>query len=189
MEIHTSCGSDSKCLFSLNHSFILLLIKLRWTELPIRRLTEMANLLADRPFFKKYKKKIIFYFFGIFEQLDEFGFLPDPLGFPERESHGSNGQLLSSLSSSAVEDFPAALVFHARPEAMSLFSFQVIGLICSFHRSTSFYVEVKLYYSKKNACCQGKAPWGSRFQAKKAPGVSFSLSMVYNARGGHHEIS
>ena len=149
----------------------------------------MANLLLDRLFFKKYKKKIIFYFFGVFEQANEFAFFFDPLGFRKREGHESDGQLISSLSSSAVEDFPAALVLHARPEAMSLFSFQVIGLICSFHRSTSFYVEVKLYYSKKNACCQGKAPWGSRFQAKKAPGVSFSLSMVYNARGGHHEIS
>ena len=103
----------------------------------------MANLLADRPFFKKYKKKIIFNFFGIFEQLDEFSFLPDPLGFLERESHGSDGQLLSSLSSSAVDDFPAALGLHARPEAMRLLSFQVVGLKRSFHRSTSFWYEVK----------------------------------------------
>ena len=123
MEIHRSHGSPSKCLFNLNHSFIFLLIKLRWTELPILRLTEMANLHVDRPFFKKYKKKIVFYFFGVFKQMDEFAFFLDALGFPEREGHGSDGQLLSSLSSSAINNFTAALGFHARPEAMVFFSF------------------------------------------------------------------
>jgi hypothetical protein len=74
----------------------------------------------------------------MFKQMDEFAFFLDPLEFPEREGHGSDSQFLSSLSSSAVEDFPATLGLHARPEAMGLFSFQVIGLICSFHQSTSF---------------------------------------------------
>jgi len=83
----------------------------------------MANLLVGRLFFKKYKKKIIFYFFGIFKQIDEFVFFLDPLEFPECEGHGSDGQLLSSLSSSVVEDFLATFALHTRPEAMSLFSF------------------------------------------------------------------
>ena len=87
------------------------------------RLTEMANLLVERLFFKKYKKKIILRFSGIFEQMDEFAFFPDPLEFPEREGHWSDGQLLSSLSSSAVENFPATFALHARSEAMGLFSF------------------------------------------------------------------
>jgi hypothetical protein len=75
--------------------------------------------------------------------MDEVALFFDPLKCPERESHGSNGQLLSSLSSSAVEDFAAALGLHARPEAVRLLPFQIVGLICSFHQSTSFYIEVK----------------------------------------------
>ena len=51
------------------------------------RLTDMANLLPGRLFFKKYKKKIILYFFGIFQQIDKFTFLLDPLEFSERKSH------------------------------------------------------------------------------------------------------
>lgn len=47
----------------------------------------MANRLPGRPFFKKYKKKIILYFLGVFQQMDEFSFLLDPLEFPERKSH------------------------------------------------------------------------------------------------------
>jgi len=55
--------------------------------------------------------------------MDEFSFFLDPLEFSEREGHGSDGQLLSSLSSSVVEDFLATFALHACPEAMSLFSF------------------------------------------------------------------
>ena len=51
------------------------------------RLTEMANLLPGRLFFKKYKKKIIFYFFGIFQQINKFSFFLDPLEITERKSH------------------------------------------------------------------------------------------------------
>jgi hypothetical protein len=51
------------------------------------RLTEMANRLPGRLLFKKYKKKIILYFLGVFQQMDEFIFLLDPLGFAERKSH------------------------------------------------------------------------------------------------------
>ena len=83
----------------------------------------MANLLPGRLFFKKYKKKIIFYFFGIFQQIDKFAFFFDPLEISKRKSHGSGGKILSSLSSSAINNFPAALCFHARPEAMIFFSF------------------------------------------------------------------
>jgi hypothetical protein len=91
--------------------------------LPILRLTEIAKRLAGRPFFKKYKKKIIFDFLGVFQQVDEFALFLDPLEIPETKGHGSGGQLLSSLSSSAVDDFPAALGLHARPKAMRFFSF------------------------------------------------------------------
>jgi hypothetical protein len=100
----------------------------------------MAKRLTGRLFFKKYKKKIIFDLGGIFQQVDEFALFLDTLKIPESEGHGSGGQLLSSLSSSAVDDFPAALGRHARPKAMRLLSFQVIGLKRSFHRSTSFYI-------------------------------------------------
>ena len=100
----------------------------------------MAKRLTGRLFFKKYKKKIIFDLGGVFQQVDEFALFLDTLKIPESEGHGSGGQLLSSLSSSAVDDFPAALGLHARPEAMRLLSFQVIGLKRSFHRSTSFYI-------------------------------------------------
>jgi len=55
--------------------------------------------------------------------MDEFAFFLDPLEFPECEGHGSDSQLLSSLSSSVVEDFLAAFALHARPKTMSLFSF------------------------------------------------------------------
>jgi hypothetical protein len=116
---------------------------LRRTELPILRLTETAKRLAARPFFKKYKKKIIPYFRGVFQQPDEIGFLLDAQGFPESEGHGSGGQLLPALSSSAVDDRTAALGLHARPETMRLLSFQVVGLKRSFHRNTSFYLGVK----------------------------------------------
>src|SRR5512145_3207527 len=100
----------------------------------------MAKRLVGRPFFKKYKKKIILYFPGVFQQAEEFALFLDTLKIPESKGHGSGGQLLSSLSSSAVDDFPAALGLHARPEAMRLLSFQVVGLKRSFHRSTSFYI-------------------------------------------------
>jgi hypothetical protein len=55
--------------------------------------------------------------------MDEFTFLLDPLEFPECKGHGSDGQLLSSLSSSVVDHFTAAFRLHARPEAMGLFPF------------------------------------------------------------------
>lgn len=51
------------------------------------RLTEMANLLPGRLFFKKYKKKIILYFFGIFQQINKFAFFLDPLEIFKRKSH------------------------------------------------------------------------------------------------------
>ena len=47
----------------------------------------MANLLPGRLFFKKYKKKIIFYFFGIFQQINKFAFFFDPLEISKRKSH------------------------------------------------------------------------------------------------------
>jgi hypothetical protein len=47
----------------------------------------MAKRLVGRPFFKKYKKKIILYFLGVFQQVHEFIFLPDPLKIPEGKSH------------------------------------------------------------------------------------------------------
>jgi hypothetical protein len=83
----------------------------------------MANLLPGRLFFKKYKKKIILDFLGIFQQMDEFTFLLDPLEFSERKSHWSGSKILSALSSSAIDHFTAALSLHARPEAMVFFSF------------------------------------------------------------------
>jgi hypothetical protein len=87
------------------------------------RLTEMANRLPGRLFFKKYKKKIILDFFGMFQQMHEFSFFLDPLEIPERKRHESGAESLSSLSSSAIDHFAAALGFHARPEAMVLLSF------------------------------------------------------------------
>jgi len=98
-------------------------MKFLWTEFPILRLTEMANRLLGRLFFKKYKKKIILNFFGVFQQINELAFLLDPLKIPERERHGSGAENFSSLSSSAIDHFTAALGFHPRPEAMILFSF------------------------------------------------------------------
>ena len=83
----------------------------------------MANRLPGRLFFKKYKKKIILYFFGVFQQVDEFIFLLDTLEIPERKSHGSGAEILSTLSSSAVDHCTAAFGFHARPEAMIFLSF------------------------------------------------------------------
>jgi hypothetical protein len=83
----------------------------------------MANRLPGRLLFKKYKKKIILHFFGVFQQMDEFTFLLDPLEFSERKSHRSGGKVLSALSSSAIDHFTAALALHARPEAMVLLSF------------------------------------------------------------------
>jgi len=83
----------------------------------------MANLLPGRLFFKKYKKKIIFYFFGIFQQIDKFSFFLDPLEIPESEGHRSGRQDLSSLSSAAINHFTAAFCFHACPEAMIFLSF------------------------------------------------------------------
>ncbi len=55
--------------------------------------------------------------------MDKFTFFLDPLEIPEREGHGSGGQSFSSLSSAAIDNLTAALGFHARPEAMVLFSF------------------------------------------------------------------
>jgi hypothetical protein len=83
----------------------------------------MANLLAGRLVFKKYKKKIILYFFGVFQQIHEFIFFLDPLGIFKRKRHESGAESLSSLSSSAIDHFAAALGFHARPEAMVFLSF------------------------------------------------------------------
>jgi hypothetical protein len=83
----------------------------------------MANLLPGRLFFKKYKKKIILYFFGIFQQINKFAFFLDPLGISKRKNHGSGGKLRSTLSSSAINNFTAALGRHARPEAMVFLSF------------------------------------------------------------------
>jgi len=57
------------------------------------------------------------------QQEYEIAFFFNPLKIPESKGHGSNGQLLSSLSSSAVDDFPAALGLHARPKAMCFLSF------------------------------------------------------------------
>jgi len=82
----------------------------------------MANRLAGRLFFKKYKKKIILYFFGIFQQVHEFIFLLDPLKIPERKSHLSGAENFSSFPSAAIDHFTAALGLHARPEAMIFFS-------------------------------------------------------------------
>jgi hypothetical protein len=75
--------------------------------------------------------------------VQEIAFLPDALKIPESEGHGSGGQLLSSLPPAVVDDLAPALALHARPKAMCLLSFQVVGLKRSFHRSTSFWVEVK----------------------------------------------
>jgi hypothetical protein len=83
----------------------------------------MANLLAGRLVFKKYKKKIILYFFGVLQQMHELVFLLDPQGIFERKRHESGAESLSSLSSSAIDNFTAALGFHARPEAMVFLSF------------------------------------------------------------------
>ena len=83
----------------------------------------MANRLVGRQFFKKYKKKIILYFLGMFQQMHEFIFFFDPLEISERKRHESGAEVLSSLSSSAIDHFTAALGFHARPEAMVFFSF------------------------------------------------------------------
>ena len=98
-------------------------MKFLWTEFPILRLTEMANRLPGRLFFKKYKKKIILNFFGVFQQINELAFLLDPLKIPERKSHLSGAENLSSFPSAAIDHFTAALGFHPRPEAMILFSF------------------------------------------------------------------
>jgi hypothetical protein len=83
----------------------------------------MANLLPGRLFFKKYKKKIILYFLGMFQQMDKFIFFLDPLEISERKNHLSGRQYLSSLSSAAINHFTAALGFHTRPEAMVFLSF------------------------------------------------------------------
>jgi hypothetical protein len=110
----------------------------------------MANRLLPRLFFKKYKKKIIFHFFGVFQQVHEFIFLPDALEIAEGERHVSGAENLSAFPAAAIDHFTSALGLHARPEAMIFLSFQIVGLKRSFHQSTPYSMKLRHIIVKKS---------------------------------------
>jgi hypothetical protein len=86
-------------------------------------------------FFKKYKKKIVFYLFGRSQHGHKIVFSFDSLACGKMEWHLYGGELLSPLAPSPVKDFSAAFGAHSSPESMIFLPFLVIGLKRSLHKS------------------------------------------------------
>lgn len=116
----------------------------------------------------------------------------------------SVGESCSTLGASSFKNFSAVRGCHSFSETVFLFSLSLLGLVCSFHRSTSFKViDVKrchatassaysyesiLYYSAKLAFCQEKK---QIFCVRKIPACFAQIIYTPPSLRGHgaHQAS